>query len=65
METAMKARTLNHADVKSADVNTQTAVTDSAVVAAITTDQYKGQGGSYTYDPQTGKRSKNEDVKED
>lgn len=29
------------------------------LIAVITSDEFAGQGGSYTYDPATGKRTKN------
>ena len=34
---------------------------DSDLLRAITTDDHAGKGGSYTYDPATGQRTRNQD----
>ena len=49
-------------DVEFTDsVDVLSGVEDSDLLRAITTDDHAGKGGSYTYDPATGQRTRNQD----
>lgn len=49
-------------DVEFADsVDVLSGAEDSDLLRAITTDDHAGKGGSYTYDPATGQRTRNPD----
>ena len=49
-------------DVEFADsVDVLSGAEDSDLLRAITTDDHAGKGGSYTYDPATGQRTRNQD----
>ena len=49
-------------DVEFADsVDVLSGAEDSGLLRAITTDEHAGKGGSYTYDPATGQRTRNPD----
>jgi hypothetical protein len=49
------------------NVDTELVVTEQqpnhamSLYRAITTDEHAGKGGSYTYDPATGQRTRNQD----
>lgn len=48
---------MKKAESKIPDTDDQNQVEIDPVHKAIATDEYAGQGGSYLYDPETGKRT--------
>jgi hypothetical protein len=46
------------------EVQTSAPTPQDPVVAALTSDEFAGQGGSFVFDPETGKRARQPPAKE-